>query len=192
MLECREADVNLDLASYQNRHSLKSKIARAVWNTVWTCLFRPTPRGFLNGWRIFLLRLNGAKIGCNCVVHPSCKVWQPWNLSIGNYVALSEYVDCYSVDRITIGDSVTISQGSYLCCASHDISSRIMELTYKPITIESQAWVAARAFIAPGVTVGEGAVVGACAVVTKDVAPWTVVAGNPARVVKKRVLSEEA
>jgi putative colanic acid biosynthesis acetyltransferase WcaF len=61
-----------------------------------------------------------------------------------------------------------------------------MELTNKPIVIGPQAWVAARAFISPGVTVGEGAVVGACAVVTKDVEPWTVVAGNPAKFIKKR------
>ena len=109
---------------------------------------------------------------------------------MGNYSCLSEYVECYSVEQITIGDEVVVSQGAFLCCASHDITSPIMELTYAPITIESQAWIAARAFIGPGVTVREGAVVGACAVVTKDVEPWTVVAGNPARVIKKRILKD--
>ena len=137
-----------------------------------------------------MLRLFGAKIGNNCVVHPSCKVWQPWNLTIGDYVALAEHVDCYSVDKIVIGACATISQGAYLCCASHDIASPTMELIYRPIVIESQAWVAARAFVGPGVTVGEGAVIGACAVVTKDVEPWTVVAGNPARFIKKRVIAK--
>jgi len=64
-----------------------------------------------------------------------------------------------------------------------------MELVTKPIILEDQVWVAARAFVGPGVTVGEGAVVGACAVVTKeDVEPWTVVAGNPAKPIKKRVI----
>lgn len=75
-----------------------------------------------------------------------------------------------------------------MCCASHDISSPIMELTYQPIVICSQAWVAARAFVGPGMTVGEGAVGGACTVVTKDVEPWTVVAGTPVQFIKKRVL----
>lgn len=178
--------MNLDLASYQNRHSRKSKIMRAVWNIVWLLFFRTTPRGFLNGWRILLLRLFGAKIGKHCVVHPSCKVWQPWKLSTGDYVALSESVNCYSVDKITIGHSVTISQEVFLCCASHDITSPIMELTFRPIRIQSQAWVSARAFVGPGVTVGEGAVVGACAVVTRDVEPWCVVVGNPAHKVKQR------
>ena len=95
---------------------------------------------------------------------------------------------CYSVDRITIGAQVVVSQGAFLCCASHDISSPIMELIYKPIVIGPQAWVAARAFIGPGVTVGEGAVVGACSVVTKDVDHWTVVAGNPAKFIKNRAI----
>jgi len=181
--------MKLDLAHYQNRHSVKSKLARALWNVVWLFFFRPTPRCALNSWRIFLLRLFGARIGKNCVVHPSCKVWQPWRLKMGNYVALSECVDCYSVDWLTLGDSVTISQGVFLCCASHDISSSIMELFCRPITIGAQVWVAARAFIGPGVTIGEGAVIGACAVVTKDVGDWCVMIGNPAQKIKERKIS---
>lgn len=183
--------MNLDLAHYQNRHPMGAKIARAVWSVVWLLLFRPTPRGVLYGWRRFLLRMFGAKIGKGVNVLPSCKVWQPWKLTMGDYSCLSEDVDCYSVDEVLIGDQVVVSQGAFLCCASHDISSPIMELTYKPIVIESQAWVAAKAFLGPGVTVGEGAVVGACAVVTKDVEPWAVVAGNPARFVKRRSIVDQ-
>jgi putative colanic acid biosynthesis acetyltransferase WcaF len=107
---------------------------------------------------------------------------------MGDHSCLSENVDCYSVDEITIGTQAVVSQGAFLCCASHDITSPIMELTYKPIVIGPQAWVAAKAFVGPGVRIGEGAVVGACAVVTKDVDPWTVVAGNPAKFIKKRVI----
>lgn len=181
--------MNVDLAQYRNRHSWKSKIARALWNVVWAALFRPTPRGVCYGWRRFLLRLFGAKIGKQVHVLPSCKVWQPWKLTMGDYACLSEDVDCYSVEQVEIGAHAVVSQGAFLCCASHDITSPIMELEYRPIRIGPQAWVAARAFIAPGVTVGEGAVVGACSVVTKDVEPWTVVAGNPAHVIKKRVIN---
>ena len=178
--------MKLDLKNYKNRHSLRSKVARAVWNVVWLLLFRPTPRGVLYGWRRFLLRFFGAKIGRGVNVLPSCRIWQPWNLSMGDFSCLSEGVECYSVAKITVGAQVVVSQGAFLCTASHDIASPLMELIYKPISINNQAWVAARAFIGPGVTIGEGAVVGACAVVTKDVEPWTVVAGNPARVIKKR------
>ena len=104
---------------------------------------------------------------------------------------MSAKVDCYSVATVRIGDKVCVSQRAFLCTASHDISHVNSVLIQRPIRIDSFAWVAAQAFVGPGVTVGEGAVVGACAVVTKDVAPWTVVAGNPARFIKKREIREE-
>ncbi len=181
----------LDLKNYKNRHSMKSKMARAIWNVVWLLLFRPTPDrgiGFFVWWRIVLLRLFGAKIGKHCAVRNSAKIWQPWNLELGDWVAISEECDIYSADKIHIGDRSTISRGVFLCCASHDVTSPIMELTYAPITIGHDAWVAGRAIVLPGVSIGDGAVVAAGAVVTKDVEPWTVVGGNPAKFLKKRVL----
>lgn len=179
----------LDLENYRNRHSLKSKVGRAVWNVAWLLLFRPTPRGRLfRLWRIALLKLFGARIHWSSNVLPGCRVWQPWKLEMGEFACLGDGVDCYSVDEIKIGAQSTISQGVKLCTASHDISSRIMELIKLPITIEENAWVAGWAIVLPGVTIGEGAVVAAGAVVTKDVEPWTVVGGNPANYIKKRIL----
>lgn len=180
----------LDLKNYKNRHSIKSKLARAIWNVVWTLFFRPTPEhsGLFNGWRILLLRLFGAKIGSDCVVKSSCEIWQPWNLTIGDRVALSEHVICYTVDKIIIGNQSTISREAFLCCASHDVTSPIMELTYAPITIGTNAWIAGRVIVLPGRKVGDGAVVAAGSVVVKDVEPWTIVGGNPARLIAKREL----
>ena len=183
----------LDLKNYKNRHSLKSKVARGIWNLVWLFLFRPTPDRAFNifvKWRCILLRLFGAKIGKYCAIRNSAKIWAPWNLAIGDWVALSEDCDIYAVDMIKIGDRATISRGAFICCAGHDIESPIMELTHAPITIGHDAWIAARAIIMPGVTIGDGAVVAAGSVVTKDVAPWTVVGGNPARFIKKRIMQE--
>jgi len=184
--------MTLDLQHYQNRHSLKSKLGRVIWNVVWLLLFRLTPRGNLfRPWRIALLKLFGAKVQWSSNVLPSCKIWQPWNLTMGAYACLSENVDCYTVAPIVIGEQTTISQGVKLCTAGHDITSKIMELTYKPITIGANVWVAGWSIILPGVTIGEGAVVGAGSVVTRDVAPWSVVAGNPAKFVKKRELKDD-
>lgn len=184
----------LNLKNYKNRHSLKSKVGRLAWNIVWMLLFRPTPdrlHEMFVAWRRMLLRIFGAKVGQHCAIRNSAKIWAPWNLEIGDWVAISENCDIYAVDKIKIGDRTTISRGAFLCCAGHDIESPIMELTYAPITIGHDAWVAARAIIMPDVTIGEGAVVAAGAVVTKDVEPWTVVGGNPARFIKKRVLRDE-
>lgn len=182
----------LDLKNYKNRHSLKSKLARVVWNVVWSLLFRTTPRGNLfRPWRIALLKLFGAKVKWSSNVLPSCRIWQPWKLTMGEYACLSENVDCYSVEEIIIGDQALVSQGTRLCTAGHDITSRILELTYAPIVVEANAWVAGWSIVMPGVKIGEGAVVAAGAVVAKDVEPWTVVGGNPAKVIKERRLSSE-
>lgn len=179
----------LDLKNYKNRHSLKSKICRVLWNVVWAVLFRATPRGNLfRPWRIALLKLFGAKVKWTSNVLPTCKIWYPPNLTMGDYACLSEDVDCYTVAPIMLGDNATVSQGVKLCTASHDISSKIMELTYKPISIGANSWIAGWSILLPGVTIGEGAVVAAGSVVTKDAEPWTVVGGNPAKFIKKREL----
>ncbi|MGI6497034.1 MAG: putative colanic acid biosynthesis acetyltransferase [Kiritimatiellia bacterium] len=110
---------------------------------------------------------------------------------MGDYVCLASNVDCYTVAPIKLGNKVSVSQRSFLCTASHDISDVNRPLTFAPIVIQDFSWIAAQAFVGPGVTIGEGAVVGACAVVTKNVEPWTVVAGNPAGVIKRRELKEQ-
>lgn len=114
----------------------------------------------------------------------------PWNLELEAHSCIASGVDCYNPAKIIIGKYSTISQRTYLCTASHNISSSKHEQTEKPIIIESKAWVAAEAFVGPGVTIGEGAVVGARAAVFKDVAPWTVVGGNPAKYIKDRVIKD--
>lgn len=103
---------------------------------------------------------------------------------------LASDVDCYNVDMIIIGKHVTVSQKAFLCTASHSIESEKHELITKPIRIEDEAWVGAGAYIGLGATIGEGAVVGATASVYKSVEPWTVVGGNPAKPIKKRVIKQ--
>ena len=113
----------------------------------------------------------------------------PWNLEMDEYSCLGAEVDCYNVDKIKIGAHSMVSQKAYLCAASHDISRSYMPLVTSPIIIKDQAWIAADAFIGMGVTIGQGAVVGARASVFKDVEPWTIVGGNPAKFIKKRVIN---
>jgi putative colanic acid biosynthesis acetyltransferase WcaF len=179
--------MHVDVSGYQNRHGLANKVGRLLWRIVWLYLFRTTPDVW-NFWRIMLLRMFGAQIGKHCVIKASCSIWAPWNLRMGDYSCLSFDVDCYSVAPVYLGSNVTVSQYTFLCTASHDITDPHMALIMAQIRIEDGAWVAAKAFVGPGVTVGVGAVVGACAVVTRDVVPWTVVGGNPARFIKKRVI----
>jgi putative colanic acid biosynthesis acetyltransferase WcaF len=107
---------------------------------------------------------------------------------MGKNSCLANDVDCYCVAPVKLGTHATVSQYAFLCTASHDYEDPDLRLTAKPIEIGDYAWIAARAFVGPGVKIGEGAVVGATASVYRDVPEWTVVGGNPARVIKKRVM----
>jgi putative colanic acid biosynthesis acetyltransferase WcaF len=109
---------------------------------------------------------------------------------MGPNSCIASNVDCYNVDKVRIGANSVVSQGAYLCTASHDITNPLNPLITAPIIIADQAWVAADAFVGMGVTIGQGAVIGARAAVFKDVEPWTVVGGNPAKFIKKRVLKK--
>lgn len=183
--------MEIRLNQYRNRHGGGSKLRRLLWEVAWSLLFRPTPRWCLNGWRCFLLRAFGAKIGNGVRIQGSAKVWQPWKLTIGNNSWIDGGVSLYSVDEIKIGSNAVISDGAFICTATHDISSEIFELQTKPVTIGDSVWVCAKATVLPGVTVGEGSVAAAGSVVAKDVEPWSVVGGNPAKFIKKRELRDE-
>lgn len=182
--------LTVDLSQYQNKLGRKDQIRRFVWACFWTCLVRPIPRSLLNSWKIFLLRCFGAKLHSTVVVYSSARIYAPWNLEMDEYACLASNVDCYNPDKVKIGAHSTVSQNSYLCTASHDISKSANPLITAPIVIQDQAWVAADAFIGMGVIIGQGAVVGARAAVFKDVEPWTVVGGNPAKFIKKREIKE--
>jgi len=179
--------MKVDVSDVPSSHPLRNKVGRAIWGLVWACLYRPSPK-VLHGWRRFLLRLFGAKVGKGVHPHPSARIWAPWNLEMGDHSCLSFFVDCYCVARVTIGAHSTVSQYSYLCTATHDVEHPNMPLVTQPITIGEGAWIAADVFVAPGVTIGDGAVVGARSSVFGDVAPWTIVAGSPAREIRKRQL----
>lgn len=179
-------ETKVDLSKYDFSFSLSNKVARLIWNTVYWVLFRPFNLNLFTGWRIFILKVFGAELGKNSNVYASAKIWAPWNLKLGEFSVIGPKVDCYNQGEIIIGDHTIVSQKSYLCASSHDYTVSNFPLILKPITISSQVWIAADAFVGPGVYVGKGALVGARASVFNDVAPWTVVGGNPARFIKKR------
>lgn len=180
-----EPKLDTSRAACPSSHSTANKVGRVLWAACWWILFRPSPR-ILFRWRVWLLRMFGASVTPDSRVDPTARIWAPWNLTIGSDSSIGHHADIYNVAPITIGDQATVSQYSYLCAASHDLSDPTMKLTTAPIRIENSAWVCARAFVGPGVTVGQGAVIGACGVVVKDVDDWTIVAGNPAKVIRKR------
>lgn len=163
----------------------KSELFRRVLWGLTIPLFRFSPRTFF-GWRRFLLRLFGANIGEQVHIYNSACIYIPWNLEIGSQSSIGEQAYIYNLGRITIGNKTTISHRAHLCAGTHDFTNSTLPLIKLPIFISDQVWLCADSFISPGITVGEGAIVGARAVVTKDVAPWSIVAGNPAVTIKER------
>jgi len=156
-----------------------------IWWIVQALLFHPSPQ-LLYGWRRFLLRLFGARIGRGVLIRPSVSVTYPWKLSIGDWSWIGDHVTLYTLGEITIGESAVVSQLSYLCTGSHDYTRPTFDLYAVPIHIESEAWLAANVFVSPGVTVGRGAIVGACSVVRKNVPAGMICAGNPLKVLRQR------
>jgi putative colanic acid biosynthesis acetyltransferase WcaF len=148
---------------------------------VFDALFvRSTPQAFYS-WRRFALRLFGAKIGSKVLIRPGVRIIYPWKVTIGDHSWIGDNVTLYSIDEITIGEHCVVSQEAYLCAGTHDCRDISFPLLASPIKVESECWIAVRAFIGPGVSIGRGAVIGACTVVLSDVPTATIVTGSPAR-----------
>jgi putative colanic acid biosynthesis acetyltransferase WcaF len=170
--------------------SLSNRIGRVAWGAVYLILFRFSPRP-LHGWRSVLLRLFGAKIGKGVHIYPAVKIWAPWNLEIKDEAGVGSQAILYSQAKITIGHRAVISQGAHICTGTHDYTKSGQPLIAFPIVIGDRAWIAAEAFIHPGITIGEGAVIGARSVVTKDMPAWMICAGHPCKPIRERHLLDD-
>lgn len=169
--------------------SLKEAMGIRLWHMVWLCLFRWTPKK-MNFWRLFLLRLFGAKLE-NVFIFSSARIYIPWLLEMKKDACLGPYSEVYNLGPVYFGENSVLSQYSYICNGTHDLSTLRLPLMIGEITIGRNVFIGAKALILPGISIGDGAVIGAGSVVTKDVEAWSVVGGNPAREIKKRNLKSE-
>ncbi|MES2834788.1 MAG: putative colanic acid biosynthesis acetyltransferase [Pseudomonadota bacterium] len=168
-------------------YPLSHRLHRLVWTLTWWLLASWTPPPF-RAWRRFLLRLFGARVAATAGIYGSARIWYPRNLEIGAHAYIGPGANIYCMAPIQIGPYALISQGAHLCGGTHDISDPHFQLIARPIIIGERAWIAAEAFVGPGVTVAEGAVLGARGVAMRDLEPWTVYGGNPAIPIKARKL----
>ncbi len=166
--------------AYVSPWSLGTRLRLAAWSLAWLVLFRPTPKP-CSPWRVFLLRLFGAKITGRPFVGSSTRIKMPWHLTLEDRACLAPDCEIYDLGRCIVRERATVAQRVYLCGGTHDLSREELPLVTGTIDIGADAFVGACAIVLPGITIGEGAVVGAGSVVTKDVEPWTIVAGNPAK-----------
>ncbi len=165
--------------------SLRDRLGRMAWNLCWLFLYRLSPRP-LHRWRVLLLKAFGAKMGPNCHFYPGSKVWAPWNLMCADQVTAGDCAEIYNPAPMRFGSHAIVSQGAYVCGATHDFDDPAFPLLAFSMDIGAYAWICARALVGPGVNVGEGAVLGLGSVATRDLEPWGVYAGAPAVKVKER------
>ncbi len=175
----------MDLSRYDNSDFDRGapRWREAAWYLVrWWFFLTAFP--WPSGLRVRLLRGFGARIGRGVVVRGGVNVSFPWRLTLGDHVWIGEDAGVLSLAAVTVESNVCISQRAYLCTGSHDFRRPDFPLVTRPITVRTGSWVAAAAFVGPGVEIGAGALVGAGSVVLADVPPGCLVRGNPARVVK--------
>jgi len=172
-----------------NRHTspwtFREKVTRLLWGAVESTFFRYSLRNAY-GFRAFLLRMFGAKLAADVRIRPSVHVEIPWNLTIGTQTVIGDHAILYCLGPVTVGRYVTISQYAHICAGTHELDSREFTLIKPPITLGDDVWIASDAFVGPGVTIGEGTIVGARSSVFKDLPPWVIAVGNPAKPVKPR------
>jgi putative colanic acid biosynthesis acetyltransferase WcaF len=164
---------------------LRNRARRLLWNLCWAIFYRTSPRPF-HAWRAMLLRAFGAKLGSHTHFYPASKVWAPWNLVCEDMVAVSDGAEIYNPAPVFLGSHAILSQGAYLCGATHDYDDPAFPLIAFEMKVGAYAWICARASVAPGVNVADGAVLGLASVATRDLAAWTVYAGAPAVRIKDR------
>lgn len=172
-------------SAYDSPWSGGERFLRVLWEFCWFvfCAWTPKP---LNEWRLFWLRVFDAKIDGKPFVHQRARIEIPWNLTLHDRACLGDRANAYTLGEIEIGARATIAQEAYLSTGSHDFSRSEIPLVIAKITIGEDAFVGARAFILPGVTIGARSVIGACSVVTRDVPENVIAAGNPCKVLRPR------
>lgn len=176
-----------NLEFYKTPENFRGRSAFTVqfWRIVYTILFRPSPQ-IMYGWRRFLLRSFGAKVGKKVILRPTAQITYPWKVSIGDFSWIGDDVVLYSLGEIEVGSNTVISQRCYICTGSHDYHSERFDIYAQKITIGSKCWLATDVYVAPSISIGNGALVGARSSVFKDLPSNKVCIGNPAKPIKDR------
>lgn len=142
----------IDLSSYESLKIYKKNIIKyIIWELISFIFFNTPFPG--NSLRCIILRLLGAQIGSNVIIKPNVKIKYPWNLKIGDFSWIGEKVWIDNVAEVSIGRSTCISQGVYICSASHDFKKKNFELLLLPVEIGNNCWIAAKSLIGPNVKI---------------------------------------
>ena len=166
-------------------YSPGEKVKRLLWAMVQGTLFRAS----FHNWyalRSAMLRAFGARLERDVRIRRTVRIECPWNLSMGENSSIGDRAVIYCLGPVSIGRNVSISQHAHVCAGTHDFTVPNLPLIRPAITIADEVWIAADAFVGPGIRVGEGAILGARSCAFKDMDPWTIYGGNPAKAIRER------
>ena len=174
-----------DLERAATPYTTGERVRRVLWNYVGQTLFRFTFHNWY-GCRASLLRVFGARVGRCTRIRPSVIVEQPWNLTIGANSSIADRAIVYCLGKVTIGANCSISQYAHLCAGTHEYQRPDMRIEPQPITLGREVWIAADAFVGPGVTVNDGSMLAARSSAFQDMPEGMICIGEPAKPVKRR------
>ena len=176
--------ISLAKAGVGNFQRGRSRLIEVAWIVI-ECIIIDNRLNVFSGLRVALLRAFGARIGKGCRFLHAIQVKFPWKLEVGDNCWIGDGVVFYNHDRITIGNDVCISQGSFFATGSHEFAST-MDLKVAPIVIEDGVWISSRCLVQMGVRIGRNALVTPNSVVHKDLPPDWIYGGNPCRAIRDR------
>jgi acetyltransferase-like isoleucine patch superfamily enzyme len=137
-------------------------------------------------WGLFTKRM-----GKNAYILDYCHIYNPKGVEIGDYTGINHHTDIGGRGGLRIGNYVMIGPYCQILTAEHEYRNQKLPIYLQPIkcnevVIEDDVWIGTKVVVLPGVCVGKGAIVGAGSVVTKNVEPYSIVAGVPAKFLKSR------
>jgi len=181
----------VDFSTYNNDWYKKdigaSKGKQLIWYYV-NIFFFKSSFSVVNRFKIFLLRAFGANIGIGVVIKPCVNIKYPWKLSVGNYSWIGENVWIDNLGVVTIGQSVSISQGAMLLTGNHNFKKITFDLIVGKIVLEDGVWIGAKSIVCPNVHCFSHAVLAVQSVATANLEPYKIYGGNPAVEIRDRVI----
>lgn len=184
------ASPNVDLSRYDPGDFSRGAgwLKEGLWLLTSLLLFRLCPLS-LSALKCAILRMFGATVGRNVVIKPDVRITFPWKLVVGDNVWIGEEAWLLNLAPIRIDSDACVSQRAFLCTGSHDYKSPCFDLIVKPVVVEKGAWIAAAAWVGPGVRIGTHAVLTAQSVTASDLDAFGIYRGNPAVLVRMRALA---